>query len=273
MFDQITPVILTYNEAPNIGRTLDRLNWARDIVVVDSFSDDETLKIISCDPRVRVFQRAFDSFAGQWSFAANETGISTEWILTLDADFLITDELLEELSALEPSEKTSGYKIPLTYCIQGRRLRSSLLPSLTLLHRRARADFLADGHTYRLVLEGQIECLQESILHDDRKPFRRWLDAQKKYTVLEGNKLLEADWETLRHADRIRRLRVVAPLAVFLYCLVYRAGILDGWAGLYYAFQRMLVEVLLSLYLLGKDFRLTGKRFVPSSFRPKRLGN
>lgn len=45
MMEQITPLILTCNEAPNIGRTLERLTWARDIVVVDSFSNDETVEI------------------------------------------------------------------------------------------------------------------------------------------------------------------------------------------------------------------------------------
>jgi glycosyltransferase involved in cell wall biosynthesis len=269
MLDQITPVILTYNEAPNIGRTLERLSWARDIVVVDSFSDDETLAIVSRDPRVRVFQREFDDFAAQWGFAAKETGISTEWILALDADFLIGDELLQEFATLHPSEKTSGYNIPLTYCSQGRQLRSSLLPPLTRLYRQARVGFLADGHTYRLVLEGDIGNLKESILHDDLKPFSRWLDSQKKYTVLEGNKLLKADWNSLRLPDRIRRLRIVAPVAVLLYCLVYRGGILEGWGGLAYASQRMLVEVLLSVYLLRKDFRLTGKRFNPTTSPPE----
>lgn len=47
LFDQITPVILTYNEAPNIERALEQLRWARDIVVVDSFSNDATLESIS----------------------------------------------------------------------------------------------------------------------------------------------------------------------------------------------------------------------------------
>ena len=47
MLDQITPLILTYNEAPNIGRTLEQLTWARDIVVVDSFSTDDTVEIAS----------------------------------------------------------------------------------------------------------------------------------------------------------------------------------------------------------------------------------
>jgi len=77
MLPHITPVILTYNEAPNIGRCLDGLGWARDIVVVDSFSDDQTLSIISAYPQARCFQRQFDNHASQWTFAIKETGITT----------------------------------------------------------------------------------------------------------------------------------------------------------------------------------------------------
>ena len=69
MLEDITPVILTFNEEANIGRTLERLNWARDIVVVDSFSTDATVSIASRNNRVRVFQRVFDSHALQWNFA------------------------------------------------------------------------------------------------------------------------------------------------------------------------------------------------------------
>jgi glycosyltransferase involved in cell wall biosynthesis len=260
MLDQITPLILTYNEARNIGRTLERLKWARDIVVVDSFSSDETMGIIARYPNARVVQRAFDNFAAQWTFAAKETGIATEWILALDADFLITDELREEFSALEPAEQTSGYKIPIAYCIHGRRLRSNLLPPLTLLYRRARCGFRADGHTYQLMLDGDVRILKTGIVHDDRKPLSRWLESQKQYAILEGNKLLDADRKTLTWPDRIRRLRVLAPVAVLFYCLVYRAGVLDGWPGVYYAFQRTFAELLLSRYLLENDLRLIGRR-------------
>src|SRR6266700_2999353 len=102
MLDQITPLILTYNEAFNIGRTLDGLRWASDIVVVDSFSDDETLEIIANFPQARVFQRKFDTFAGQCNFGLKETGISTEWVLNLDADYVLTADVIEELSSLKP---------------------------------------------------------------------------------------------------------------------------------------------------------------------------
>src|SRR5436853_2457479 len=84
MLDSITPLILTYNEAANIGRTLEQLRWARDIVVVDSFSDDETVEIAGSFPHVRVFQRKFDNHGAQWNFGLSETGIATEWVLALD---------------------------------------------------------------------------------------------------------------------------------------------------------------------------------------------
>src|SRR6266699_2830500 len=101
MLDHITPLILTYNEAPNIRRTLEQLRWARDIVVVDSFSDDETLEIVSSFPQARVFQRQFDSFASQCNFGLRETGIDSEWVLSLDADYILTPELIKEMAALK----------------------------------------------------------------------------------------------------------------------------------------------------------------------------
>ena len=66
MLDQITPVLLTYNEEENIGRTLPRLRWAKDIVVVDSGSTDGTLNILTAFPNLRVFKRRFGAHAKQW---------------------------------------------------------------------------------------------------------------------------------------------------------------------------------------------------------------
>src|SRR6185295_1037556 len=70
---------------------------------------------------------------------------------------------------------------------------------------------------------------------------------------LEAAKLLSSDSASLSLTDRLRRCRVVAPPAMLLYCLIARGGILDGWAGFYYAFQRTLAELMLSLYLIDHD--------------------
>jgi glycosyltransferase involved in cell wall biosynthesis len=254
MLADITPLILTYNEAPNIGRTLAQLRWARDIVVVDSFSDDETLAIVSSFPQARVVQRKFDNFAGQCNFGLSEAGIETDWVLSLDADYVLTPELVDELAALNPVD-VAGWRARFTYCVYGRRLRSGVYPPVTVLFRRANAVYRQDGHAHRVVIDGRVENLRASMLHDDRKSLSRWLDAQSRYTKLEAEKLLSAELGSLSWTDRVRCWRVVAPAAMLFYCLIIRGGVLDGWAGFYYAFQRALAELMLSLYLLDYDLK------------------
>ena len=251
MLDQITPLILTYNEAPNIVRALAALSWASDIVLVDSFSEDDTVAIANSVPRVRVFQRAFDSHRNQWEFGLKETGISTPWVLALDADYVLSDELIAELKNLMPDTQTAGYRANFVYCIKGRKLRSGIYPPVTVLYRREVATYVQDGHTQRVALDGAIEDLHAPVFHDDRKSLKRWLNSQAKYTQLEAQKLRAADPAQLDLTDRLRRWRFVVPPVMLVYCLFVRGGILDGWAGIYYAFQRAMAEAMLSYRLNG----------------------
>jgi glycosyltransferase involved in cell wall biosynthesis len=251
MLDQITPLILTYNEAPNIARSLGALSWAKDIVVVDSFSDDNTVELAKSFPQVRLFQRAFDSHRNQWEFGLKETGISTPWVLALDADYVLSDELVAEIAGLTPDAQTAAYRANFVYCINGKKLRSGIYPPVTVLYRRESASYVQDGHTQRIAVEGAIEDLHAPIFHDDRKPLKRWFSSQAKYTELEAQKLRAADPAQLALADRLRRWRFVVPPGMLMYCLFVRGGILDGWAGFYYAFQRAMAEAMLSHRLHG----------------------
>lgn len=254
MLQDITPVILTYNEAPNIGRTLDRLQWAKDVVVVDSYSDDETLTIASRFPHVRIFQRKFDSHAVQWNYGLKETGIATEWVLALDADYILTDEFVEELKGLNPAPSTAGFRARFVYCVFGKMLRGAVYPPVTVLYRRKKASYRQDGHTQRVDIDGEIADLKAPILHDDRKPINHWLLSQDRYMRLEAEKLSKSKWMGLGWADRIRKMVVVFPFVVFFYCLLIKGAVLDGKAGLYYAFQRMTAECILSLHIVCRGF-------------------
>jgi glycosyltransferase involved in cell wall biosynthesis len=256
MLDLITPLILTYNEAPNIARALQGLTWAREIVVVDSFSDDETVQIATSFPNVRVVQRAFDCHRNQWEFGLQETAISTPWVLALDADYVVTEELIAELKTLQPNSETSGYRAKFVYCINGKRLRSGIYPPVTVLYRRESAKYVQDGHTQRVAVEGGIEDLRVPVLHDDRKSFKRWFNSQSKYTELEAQKLKATDPRVLEFADRLRRWRFIVPPAMLFYCLVVRGGVLDGSAGFYYAFQRAMAELMLGHRLSGSKPRI-----------------
>jgi glycosyltransferase involved in cell wall biosynthesis len=252
MLDQVTPLILTYNEAPNIARTLAPLWWAKDIVVVDSGSTDATREILATHPKVRVFERAFTTHAEQWNFGLDQTEIGTDWVLALDADFVLSSELVEELSALRPEHGVSGYRAPFTYCIKGKPLRGSAYSPVVVLFRRSGARYRQSGHAQRVQVAGRVESLNDRILHDDRKPLTYWLAAQARYMQLEARKLMATPASQLDFADRLRKLIVVAPAAMFIYCLLLRGGFLDGYAGLFYAMQRATAEAILAIYLLSE---------------------
>lgn len=248
----ITPVILTWNEEPNIGRTLAALAWAEDIVVVDSLSTDRTAQICRDHPHVRVVERAFDAHAAQWNFATRECAVRTDWILALDADYVVSAELVRELESLEDGADVAAYEARFVYCVAGQPLRSGVYPPVTVLFRRGRGAYAQDGHTQRLAVDGRSARLRAPILHDDRKPLARWLASQARYMALEAEKLATAPAGSLGPADRLRKLVVPAPFLMFFYAYFVKGAILDGRPGLYYALQRAAAEAILSLSLLHR---------------------
>src|SRR5437867_11967733 len=102
MLNDVEVLILTYNEAPNIGRTLDRLLWARRVVVIDSFSLDQTSEIVRKHSNVQLLQRAFDNHANQWNFGLSQ--IRSDWALSLDAAYEVSDPLVQELTIQIPND-------------------------------------------------------------------------------------------------------------------------------------------------------------------------
>jgi glycosyltransferase involved in cell wall biosynthesis len=254
MLSQITPVILTYNEAANIERSLRQLIWASDIVLVDGGSTDETVQLARQFPQVRIFEREFDTHQQQWTYGLKNTGIKSPWVLALDADYLLTDELIQELRDLQPSSNVGGYAASFVYCCHGKRLRSGVYPPVTVLYRCEDATYEQDGHTQRVRVRGQVRRLSSTILHDDRKSLGRWLNSQSRYGELDAEKLLTAESSSLSPVDRMRQWVIVAPSVMMFYCLFVRGGILDGWSGLHYALERTVAEMILSLNLIR--FRL-----------------
>jgi glycosyltransferase involved in cell wall biosynthesis len=247
MLERITPVILTRDEEVNIGRVLGQLAWAGEVVVVDSLSNDSTVEIARSFPNVRVVQRPFDTLASQWTYAVAQS--KTEWILMLDADYFVPAALASELETLVPPEEVAAYEDAFIYAIGGRPLRASLYPPRPVLLRRGRVEFWQDGHTQRVRLHGLVATLHTPILHDDRKSLRRFVQRQSVYMRQEAAKLRASSFASLNTAGRIRKLRVLAPFAALVYTLFIKRTLLDGRAGLHYAFERFLAEAILSLEL------------------------
>jgi len=261
--DDLTALILTYNEAPNIERTLRQLTWLKKIVVVDSYSTDETLSMLAAFPQVGVYQRKFDSFAAQCNFGL--TKIATEWVLSLDADYILTQELIAELESLSPEDSISAYWAKFKYCVWGKPLRGTLYPPRKVLYRRDRAVYEDDGHAHRVKTQGQTAWLSSYILHDDRKSLSHWLLSQDKYMIREVEKIRQMPTTRLSIGDSIRRSKILAPFVVLFYCLILQKGIFDGWAGWYYALQRALAEILLAIRLIESD-RQSASQALPTEF-------
>jgi len=253
LIEAITPLLITFDEAPNIVRTLDKLVWARRIVVVDSGSTDGTLDILARYPQVTLFKRAFDSFADQCNFGLDQ--VESEWVLSLDADYEMSDRLIEEMSNLRDVEGIAGYRASFVYRIHGRPLRGALYPPRIVLYRAKNARYANEGHGHRVTLCGDVGALSGVIYHDDRKPLSRWLTSQQSYARIEADYLLKADACVLSAPDRLRRLAWPAPIVVFFYVLVVKGCLFEGWPGWYYTLQRMLAECMIALELIDRRLR------------------
>ena len=250
---QVSGLILTFNEAPNIGRTLDALTAFPEVVVLDSGSTDDTLTIAGRYPNVRVCHRPFDNHSAQWNHGLAACGLQREWVLALDADYVLPGDLVNEIAVLAPTVDVAGYSTAFTFWILGKPLSFSLYPPVTTLYRRTNAHYEQDGHTQRIKLTGTVLSLTGRIAHDDRKPLAHWLAAQDRYARLECDLLLSKPWSALSWRDRLRRMKIITPWLVPLYCLTVGRGLLDGRAGWYYALQRGVAESILAAVLIEKS--------------------
>jgi len=248
--DQITPLIITYNEAPNIRRALDKLLWAERIVVIDSGSTDATVEILRNYPQVEVIEHPFADLASQCNYGL--THVASPWVLSLDADYELSDDLVRELASLAPADGAVGYRAHFVYRIYGRLLRGSLYPPRTVLYRKDNAFYRKEGHAHHVVLDGDVLPLNGVIYHDDRKPLVRWLTSQQRYAREEAEYLLDAPPEALRRTDRIRLIGWPAPIGVFFYTLLVKGCLFGGWPGWYYALQRTTAEMLIALEIIDR---------------------
>lgn len=247
--DQVTALVITFNEEANIARTLESVRFASRIVVVDSGSTDGTVQIVQNYPQAEVFQRTFTTFAEQCNFGLEQ--VKSRWVLSLDADYVLPSNAAAGIEAAL-SSGSDFHEANFDYCIGGRAVRGSILPPRIVLFRTGSAAYADDGHGHRLHTDADPSRLPFRIRHDDRKPLRRWLDAQVQYAGQEAAKLDRTSFADLGMNDRARKLLFIAPPGVFLLVYILRGGFLSGWRGLFYAMQRFTAELLLSLYLIER---------------------
>jgi glycosyltransferase involved in cell wall biosynthesis len=245
----VTPLVLTYNEAPNLARALDSLTWAERVVVLDSGSTDGTRAIAERYPNVALFTRPFDGFKGQTDHGLAHTGITAPHVMALDADMAVTPALLAEIEGPFLEEGHAGGMLPFEYRIFGRPLLGSLLAPQLRLFRRAEVKVIQEGHGHKFAVEGSVYRFAAPLVHDDRKSVERWAASQIGYSRNEQDRMAREGRASLK--DRIRRAGLM-PLAAGALAYARAGGPLRGRAALCYAYERVVFECLLAMRLIGE---------------------
>jgi hypothetical protein len=252
----ITALILTKNEEPNLKRVLDKLTWLQRVVILDSFSTDATLDIANSYSNVEVFQRKFDTHGNQWNHGLSL--LKSKWALTLDADYVLTPEFIQETINIVAAPQYSAYETSFKFLVFGKKLLGDNTTPRPVLFDIDKCIYFDDGHTQRLKVNGTTGKYQSHILHDDRKSLSRWLSNQDGYAIKESKKLVNESAAGMPMSAKIRKTKVLAPFLVFFHCLFVKRLIFNGWAGWHYTLQRTMVEILLAIRLI-EDEKLAEK--------------
>jgi len=257
-------LILTLNEECNLTDCINSVQWSDDIVVLDSFSSDRTVKIAK-EMGARVVQRRFDNYAAQRNAGLNEVSYKHPWVLMLDADERVTPELCKEMlmaTATADSIVSMFHMRRKDYWFGQWLRRSSGYP--TWFGRLVRVGHVTVEREIneQYVAHGESRFLEEHLLH---YPFNKkvtyWLERHNRYSSMEAAALAVERREKIAvqglwSANPIVRRKTMKqiayrlpgrPLWIFSYLCVVRGGFLDGRAGLRYCALRAIYEYLIDL--------------------------
>lgn len=256
-------LILTLNEEINLPACLASVAWCDDVVVLDSFSTDQTM-VLAKQAGVYVVQRKFDDFASQRNYALDTIAFKHPWIFHLDADERFTDKLRVECEHVVREDSQSGFMVPSKLMFMERWLRrAGMYPTYQMrLLKRGEVRFIQHGHGQREAeAKRGIGRLREPYLHFNfSKGLTDWFEKHNRYAQAEARQALVATAAAcptvadLFATDGTRRRRALKhfsarlpfrPTVKFLYMYLFRLGFLDGIPGYHYCRLMALYEYLI----------------------------
>jgi glycosyltransferase involved in cell wall biosynthesis len=255
----VSVIIAARNEAKNLPRCLRALREFGEVYVIDSQSTDETFEIArSHGAEVVQFH-----YQGGWpkkrQWAMDTLSLGHDWILLLDADEVVTPELMEEIRSVIRNPAIDGYSILLRTWFLGRTLRHGDVGLWKLaLFRRGKGRYecrlkdqdssMADMEVHEhIVVEGATSKLRNPLMHHNVESLSRYIQKHDQYSNWESHVLLQLGndrelppslfgTQAQRRRWLKRKLFAVpgSPVLLFLYRYVLRFGFLDGVPGLIY---------------------------------------
>jgi len=185
--DKVSAVIITYNEELNIRRTLSRLYWCDEIVILDSYSSDKTVDICH-EFGCKVFYRSFDGYGTQKREAVARA--SNDWVLVIDADEVLSDGLISEIQeTLKKKTEKAAFSIPMNLVFLDReftRGKESHRYYIRLFNKK-KGGFTADKVHEGIEVEGGIGKFNSTIKHYSYTSLHQCLEKCNKYSTLSAD--------------------------------------------------------------------------------------
>ncbi len=227
----ITAVIITKNEEPNIGRCLDSLQKVADeIVVIDAMSTDKTEAICRKYPNMNFVSRTWAGYAATKNYGNSLA--RSPYILSIDADEVLSENLRQEIIQLKLSlrgtkQLRGGYSMPRLNHIGQKAIRfSGWYPDTKVrLFPKSEAQWTGDFVHEKLVFEGEIQRFRNDLLHYTYTSFDQFDKKMRNYAALSAQ-------EMFAKGKRINIVMIVLK-TIFKFFSVYflKLGILDGKEG------------------------------------------
>ena len=258
----LTVIVLTYNEELHIKRCLDNVcPIAREVYIIDSFSTDRTLEIAREYANVKVLQNKWENnYAKQFNWGLSHADIRTKWVLRLDADEYLTDELKEEMLQKLPSltENVTGCNMYLRRVFLGKVIRRGM-PRIKMMrlfvYGAAQCEVrLMDEHIQ--LLRGETVDFEGEFADDNLNDLSWWTTKHIGYAIREAADLLDIEYDItgsgatdgdkmLNEQAKAKRMRkhkyATKPLfwrsfAYFCYRYFFKLGFLEGKEGFLWHF-------------------------------------
>jgi glycosyltransferase involved in cell wall biosynthesis len=228
----ISVVIIAFNEERNISRCIDSVKeLASEILVVDSLSTDRTAEIcrnLGC----RVISREFDGYGTQKQFAVDQA--SHNWILSIDADEVVTPDLLDEIKSLfaRPSIHEAGFEICFSLVYLGRKLKYGGAGSdyHIRLFNRTLGGFTKVKVHEGIKVTGKVARLRGEVLHYSYRDLAHHLEKINYYTTRAAESYVQRG----KHFPKIWVILKFPISFLQFYCC--KAGFLDGYPGFMWSF-------------------------------------
>lgn len=226
---RISAVIITRNEERNIRRTLSRLFWCDEIIIVDSFSTDNTVAICR-EFGCKVYFKKFEGYGAQKRHAVALA--SNDWVLCLDADEVLSPGLISEIEQTFQSQPDcAGYALPMNLVFLGREFRHGRDHGRYFLRlfRKSLGNFNKAPVHERIELSGPVGKFKHPISHYSYDSLSHWLTKMDRYSTMGAQ-------EALRRGKKKSGLQLIIALPYyFLRYYFLERNFLNGLEGFYWS--------------------------------------